>query len=114
MQPVQIQYQGIEPSEALTSLIFTRGEHLTRLHDRIVALRVVVSAPHHHHRQGNHYHVRIALDVPGRREIVVDHGHEEDEDAYVAVRRAFDAVRRRLMTSQARRGRGQRYERRTA
>ena len=101
MQPVQIHYQGIEPSEALTSLVFTRAEQLGRLHDRIIALRVVIAAPHQHHRQGNHYHVRIELSVPGRREIVVDHGAEEcDEDAYQAVRHAFDALRRRLGTSQ--------------
>jgi ribosome-associated translation inhibitor RaiA len=102
MQPVQIQYQGIDASEPLSTLIFTRAEALGRLHDRIVSLRVVVAAPHHHHRQGNHYHVRIELQVPGH-DIVVDHGAEQsDEDAYQAVRHAFDAIRRRLMTSQGR------------
>jgi ribosome-associated translation inhibitor RaiA len=102
MQPLQIHYDGIESSEALTSLIFTRADHLAHLHDRITALRVVVAAPHHHHRQGNRYRVRIDLTLPGR-EIVVDHGDEASgEDVYQAVRHAFDAIRRRLMTSQGR------------
>ena len=104
MQPVQIRFLGIEPSDALTALINTRASQLARVSDRIQSLRVIVDAPHHHHRQGNHYHVRIELAVPGS-EIVVGHDQEErstDEDAYRAVRRAFDAIRRRLTASQAR------------
>lgn len=104
MQPVQITYHGVEPSEALTALIHTRAEQLERVSDRIQSLRVLVDAPHHHHRQGNHYRVCIELAVPGH-EIVVGHDADEgsgDEDAYRAVRRAFDAVRRRLTATQAR------------
>lgn len=104
MQPVQISYHGIEPSDALTALIRLRAAQLERVSDRIQSLRVLVDAPHHHHRQGNHYRVRIELTVPGR-EIVVGHDADdksEDEDAYRAVRRAFAAVRRRVTATQAR------------
>jgi ribosomal subunit interface protein len=105
MQPVQIMFHGIESSDALTAFIRTRAAQLERVSDRIHSLRVLVDAPHHHHRQGNHYRVRIELAVPGH-DIVVGHEDDEradDEDAYAAVRRAFDVVRRRLTTSQARR-----------
>lgn len=104
MQPVQITYHGLAPSDALTALIQTRAAQLGRVSDRIQSLRVLVDAPHHHHRHGNHYHVRIELVLPGH-ELVVGHDAEarsDDEDAYRAVRRAFDALRRRLTTTQAR------------
>lgn len=104
MQPVQITYHGIEPSEALTALIHTRAAQLERVSDRIHSVRVLVDAPHQHHRQGNHYRVRIEVGLPGG-EIVVGHdtdARSDDEDAYRAVRRAFDAIRRRLTATQAR------------
>lgn len=104
MQPVQITYHGIDPSDALTALIHERAAHLERVNERIHSLRVVVEAPHQHHRHGNHYRVRIELTLPGS-DIVVGHDDGErdtDEDAYRAVRHAFDAIRRRLTATQAR------------
>jgi ribosomal subunit interface protein len=104
MDKVQITHHGVDPSEALTGLIHSRAAQLERVCERILSLRVLIDAPHHHHRHGNHYRVRIELAVPGR-ELVVGHDAEEraeDEDAYQAVRRAFDAIRRRLTATQAR------------
>ena len=104
MQPVQISYHGLEPSPPLSDLIRTRAAQLERISERIHSLRVLVDAPHRHHRQGNHYRVRIEVTVPGH-DIVVGHDDETrsgDEDAYQAVRHAFDAVRRRLMATEAR------------
>ena len=105
MQPTQITYHGIEPSPALTELIETRAEQLQRVSDRIHSVRVLVDAPHQHQKKGNHYRVRIELTMPGQ-EIVIGHDDDDrdtDEDAYQAVRRAFDALRRRLDESVAKR-----------
>ena len=105
MQPIQITYHGLDASDALTELIHERAEQLARVNDRIHGMRVLVDAPHHHHRHGNHYRVRIELTAPGH-DIVVGHEDDErgdDEDVYAAVRRAFDVVRRRMTTAQARR-----------
>jgi ribosome-associated translation inhibitor RaiA len=110
MASAQITYHGIEPSDALTALIHTRAAQLVRVSDRIHSLRVLVDAPHHHHRHGNHYRVRIELGVPGC-DIVVGNEAEArttDEDAYQAVRRAFDAAKRRLTAAEARRSGKQR------
>jgi ribosomal subunit interface protein len=105
MQPVRITYHGLTPSEALTQLIERRAAHLERLSDRISALRVLIDSPHQHHRNGNHYRVRLELTVPGGDLVV---GHDDgartaDEDPYQAVRRAFDVLRRRLETLKERR-----------
>jgi ribosome-associated translation inhibitor RaiA len=111
MPPTRIAYHGIEPSDALSRLIQERAEQLDRLGRRIHAVRVLVDAPHHHQRHGHAYRVHIELTTPGH-DIVVRHAGEDgssDEDAYQAVRRAFDAVRRRLSATHARtRGRRRR------
>lgn len=105
MQPIQITFHGIEPSPALSELIHDRASQLERLTERIHMLRVLVDAPHNHQRHGKHYRVRLELTLPGR-DLVIGHEDDartEDEDAYVAVRRAFDRLERRVASAQTRR-----------
>ncbi len=54
---------------------------------------MVVEEQRRHPQQGRWFNVRLAVHVPGH-EIVVNRDH--DEDVYVAVRDAFNAVTRRL------------------
>ncbi len=105
MHPIQITHHGSEPSEALDELIRDRAAELGELCERIHSLRVVVDSPHHHHRQGNRYHVRLELRLPGRDIVVGNEAADRatDEDPYLAVRRAFDSLRRRLTATQVRR-----------
>ena len=69
-----------------------------KVSSRAIGCQVMFEEPHQHHHQGNLYHFRIDLTVPGK-EIVVkrspgdEHAHE---DAFVALRDAFDAMRRQL------------------
>ncbi|HVM84969.1 MAG TPA: HPF/RaiA family ribosome-associated protein [Candidatus Binatia bacterium] len=96
--PLQISFRGMDISPATEALIRERAEKLDRFHDRITGCRVVVEAQHRHQRKGRIYHVRVDVTVPGH-EIVV--GREADqnhahEDIKVAVRDAFDAMRRQL------------------
>jgi hypothetical protein len=91
----------------------------------IIDCRVLVEFAERHHRAGNHYHVRIDLDLPGgsvtvdrqasarltlRREEALKTTKGSESDAghrygRVAVREAFDIARRRLQ-DYARRQRG--------
>jgi len=96
--PLQITFRHMEPSPALEARIRQRAEELERFFGRITACRVTVESRHQHHRQGNLFEVRVDLVVPGReitvgRDAGLNHAHE---DAHVAVRDAFDALRRRL------------------
>ncbi len=96
--PLQITFRQMAASPALEARIRQRAEELEQYCDRITACRVTVEAQHHHHRQGNLFQVSIDLVVPGR-EIAVGRGqglNHAHEDAHVAVRDAFDALRRRL------------------
>jgi ribosome-associated translation inhibitor RaiA len=108
MHPIRISYHGLPASDALTALIHARAGQLAQLSDRIHSVRVVVDAPHHHHRHGNHYCVRIDVRLPGRDIVVGNEPADADEDAYQAVRHAFDAARRRLTAAQTRRSGKQR------
>jgi ribosome-associated translation inhibitor RaiA len=102
----QISYHGLDPSPALNEVILERAGQLARLTERLESLRVAVEAPNHRHRHGHHYRVRLELTLPGG-DLTIDRNQPVDgEDAFVSVRRAFDALRRRLSTlAERRRGR---------
>jgi len=95
--PLQITFRHMEPSPALEARIRQRVQALEHFFERITSCRVTVECQHRH-QQGNLFEINIDLSVPGR-EIVAgrkggnQHAHE---DAHVAVRDAFDALRRRL------------------
>lgn len=105
--PLQISFHGLESSPAIESRIREKAAKLEQFHDRIVGCRVTVEAPHHHHRHGKLYNVRIDISVPGKDVFVghsgpLNHAHE---DVYVAIRDAFNAAGRQLQ-DHARRMRG--------
>lgn len=106
----------MDPSEAVTTRVEAEAAKLDTFFDRITSCRVVVEAPHRHHKRGELFHVRIELGVPGT-ELVVSHepsppadltrdeathlskhseAHPEHKDVYVAVRDAFGIARRQL------------------
>jgi cold shock CspA family protein/ribosome-associated translation inhibitor RaiA len=105
--PLQITFRNMPLSPAVRTTIQKHAEKLALLHDRVMSCRVVVRAPHRHHRKGKLYHVSIDAKVPGS-EIAVNRDpgdHHAHQDVYVAVRDAFNALARRL-EDVARRRRG--------
>ncbi len=96
--PLQVVFRDMGASDAIEAAVRKRAEKLERFYDYIMSCRVVVEMHHRHHHQGNLYHVRVDLKVPGE-EIVASREpdeHHAHEDVYVAIRDAFDAVLRRL------------------
>ena len=105
---VQITFRGLEPTDALKEAVQIRADKLETFYDKIESCRVVVEAPHQHHRKGNVYHVRVRLTVPGE-EIVVSRDpkkHLQHEDLYLAINDAFKETKRQL-EDYVRRRRGQ-------
>lgn len=92
-QPLQINFHGMDRSDALEDAVRRRAEHLERFAADIMSCRVVVDLLQKHRHQGQPYGVRIDLTVPGH-ELVVD--RVENEDVYVALRDAFDEMKRQL------------------
>ena len=96
--PVQITFRGMDTSPAVEQRIREKVRKLENLHDRITSCHVVVEAPHRRRQKGKLYLVSIDLTVPGRELVVntakrLNHSHE---DVQVALRDAFNALRRQL------------------
>lgn len=106
-QPLQITFRNMESSEEMEANICDMAENLDRFYDQTMSCRAVVEAHHRHHGQSNPYHVHIEVTVPGARLVASREPdlHHEHEDASVAIRDAFDAIRRQLK-DYARRQRG--------
>jgi len=91
--PLQINVHGLPHSEALEARVREHAAKLEEFHSRIVSCRVTVEESRKRRGKGRHFQVRVDVRIPGK-EIVASHDH--DEDVYVAVRDAFQAVRRQL------------------
>lgn len=95
---LQVTFRNLDRTQALEEDIRQHADGLERYFDRIIGCRVVIESRHKHHRQGNHYHVRVDVAVPGAALVA---SREPDEhqaytDAYVAIRDAFEAMGRQL------------------
>lgn len=101
--PLQITIRDVDHSAALETHIREKVDKLSEFFSRITSCHVVVEMPHKHHHQGKQFNVRIDINVPGG-EIVVN--KDSNEDAYVALRDAFDAAKRQL-EDHARKSRGE-------
>src|SRR5687768_9550317 len=96
--PLKISYHGVDPSPAIEARIQERVARLERYHQRITSCEVAVEEPHHRHKKGNLYSVRLLIRTP-TGEVVINRAGPEDhahEDFYVALRDAFDAAQRKL------------------
>ncbi|MEW6647457.1 MAG: HPF/RaiA family ribosome-associated protein [Pseudomonadota bacterium] len=96
--PLQITFRHMETSPALETRIRERAAELERFHPNLTSCRVVVEQDHGHHHQGNLYRVHVDLTLPGH-ELIAGRSspkHQAYEDAHVAVRDAFDSLRRQL------------------
>jgi ribosomal subunit interface protein len=91
--PLQITVRDIPHSPALDALIRDKAAKLEAMHSRITSCRVVVGSEGKHRSQGRAIAVSVDLRIPDH-EIVVTREHHED--AYAAVREAFDDAGRQL------------------
>ncbi len=96
--PLDIHFNNMEHSEAVEAAIQKRASKLEQFVDRITSCHVFVDAPHHHHRKGNRFEVRLEVRIPGK-ELAVNNKPgdvNKHEDVYVAIRDAFNAMERQL------------------
>jgi len=94
----EITFRGLESTPAIEGKVHERVERFDRYYQRIMGCRVMIESRHRHHHKGKLYHVRIELTVPGDQLVVSrepNHNHAH-EDAYAAIRDAFDAMERQL------------------
>lgn len=97
--PLQVSFEGTEPSDAVRSAIEREVERLETHNRHIVGCRVAVIAPGHRHRHGTGFEIHIWLTVPPHENLVVDHapsGDARHEHVEVAIKDAFAAARRQI------------------
>ncbi|HUL96753.1 MAG TPA: HPF/RaiA family ribosome-associated protein [Usitatibacter sp.] len=100
---LHIAVHNMPRSDALDARIRDCVAKLELVHPRIISCRVAVEQADKHHHQGRQFTVKVEVRAPGREDVVATHHHHED--VYVAVRDAFDSVRRQL-EDKVRRARG--------
>ncbi len=92
--PLQIVMQNVPRSEALEAHIRDSVAKLEQFHPRITSCRVAVDQVDKHHQQGRQFRVKVEVRAPAREEAVSTLHHHAD--VFVALRDAFDSVRRQL------------------
>jgi len=63
--PLQITFRNLKPSPRIESWLQEEVAKLELFYPRIMSCHVTVEMPHHHHKNGSHYQVRIDITVPG-------------------------------------------------
>jgi cold shock CspA family protein/ribosome-associated translation inhibitor RaiA len=106
--PIQITFRNMPSSASVTQDVEEKAAKLDDFYDGIMSCRVAIESLMRRHHRGNVYRVRLDLTVPGE-ELVSDSATREDhahEDVYVAIRDAFDDMRR-IIQDFARKQRGE-------
>lgn len=100
--PLQITFHGIDHSDAVEERVREKVGKLEQLYDRITSCRVAIEAHHRNtsnlHHKGEPFHIRLDLTLPGT-ELVVKRDPKDshvNEDIFVALRDAFQALERQL------------------
>jgi ribosomal subunit interface protein len=93
MLPVQITIRDIPGSATLETHIRTKSEKIKQFYTNLTSCRIVVEFEQKHKHRGKLYNIRIDVMVPGKELVTTK---KSDEDVYVAIRDAFDAIIRQL------------------
>lgn len=96
--PLQLVFLGMEPSAAVEAAVREKAARLDHFSPDIMSCRVEIDLSHKHKHQGRPYAVRIHLTLP-RHELTVD--RVQHEDVYVALRDAFDSMKRQIRETEA-------------
>ena len=91
--PIQLSFHQMERSHALERTIRERTEQLGKFHPGITSVHIAVTQSQHHGPHGGPFNVRLDLHVKGRAFAITQ---QDDGDAFVAARAAFDAAKRVL------------------
>jgi ribosomal subunit interface protein len=98
--PIQVSFRNITHSDAVEKKIREKVKKLQQYTKKIMFCRITVGTPHRQHHTGRLYHIRVALMLPGDKLVVArDPENHAHEDIYIAIRDAFEAVRRQLKKS---------------
>lgn len=93
--PLRISTRKLILSEPAIASIKSKAHKLEQISDQIISCRIMVERPHRSKHQGLLFNVSIDLSLPGAKLAVK---RETNVDITVAIRDAFDAARRQLLS----------------
>lgn len=93
--PLQISSRKLFLSRSVKETIQQKAMKLEQFYDKIIGCKVMLDTPHRHKNHGILYNVSIEVSIPGADLVVKKEKHE---DLQIAVREAFDAARRQLLS----------------
>jgi ribosomal subunit interface protein len=93
MYPVKVTVRDTPKSLFLDDYINKKAQKLDHFNQGITLCRVIIDMPQKHKHQGKLFRASITLNVRGKELIV---NRKLDEDVYIAVTEAFDAIERKL------------------
>jgi ribosome-associated translation inhibitor RaiA len=96
--PLQLRLIDVASDEGLETAVRAKAAKLEQFVE-LTSCHVTIEQLDRHKRQGRQYAVRIEATLPG---LVLNVGHVHDEDVHVALRDAFDDMRRQIQDSTGR------------
>ncbi|MGK5086471.1 HPF/RaiA family ribosome-associated protein [Bdellovibrionota bacterium FG-2] len=96
--PTQVSFRHLAYSPFVAATVRNKVARLERYFPSIMSVRVLLEPSELRRHQGNLYHVRIDIVIPGRKLVVRrdPSEHHAHGDIYVSIRDAFEAARRQL------------------
>jgi ribosomal subunit interface protein len=92
-QPLEVRFLGMEASPAVEAAVRAKAAQLDQFRGDLMACRVTIALEHKHKHQGHPYAVRIDLTMSGQERCI---DRVQHEDVYVALRDAFDGIKRQI------------------
>lgn len=97
--PLEITFKGLDKSASIETKIREKVAKLEQVFSKITHCRVVVAAPNKHAHKGKSYQIKIDVGIPDHPPLILKHETEvgkAQEDLQIALRDAFDIIKRRL------------------
>jgi len=93
-----IVFENMEPSDFVRARIERELARLERFFGRVTSSRVVIRAPAPQRVKGGPFSVRVQIEMPGQRSVVVSRLPTERKlsDPHIAIHEAFKTARRQL------------------
>jgi putative sigma-54 modulation protein len=97
--PIEVHFHGIDKSEAIEGRVRDKVAKLEKHCGRMTRCRVVLEAPHRSPTKPKVFQIKIEINLPHRRPIVVTHereGSHASTELRLAIRDAFEAALRKV------------------
>ncbi|HBB38598.1 MAG: Ribosomal subunit interface protein [Candidatus Magasanikbacteria bacterium GW2011_GWD2_43_18] len=87
---ININFTGIEPTEAIKEYVTEKVESLTTFFDGIESADIDVGMKSHHHQKGKVYFAEFKLQIPGRPSLYLS---KEADSLYKAIDKVKDHMK---------------------